>query len=116
MKVFNIYKNEFGDYKAIKVGWSWTGFFFKWLWALYNKLWLVAILYFILICVFFSLIKPSDLESAKFIITIISSIIFGSCGNDWKANDLLNKGYTCKGFVTAFNQIDAIDIYISENE
>jgi len=116
MKVFNIYRNDSGDYKAVKNGWSWPGFFFQWIWLLSNGLWLITILYFILIFSFFSLIKSNYIECLRDILAVLTPTIFGAFGNIWKANNLLEKNYSFKGIVTASDLTNAINIYISENE
>jgi len=116
MTEYNIYKNSNDDYKAIKVGWSWTGFFFKWFWALYNGLWEIfiisAVILFYIINIF-PLSSQGNFHITRFLFLLIS-IVFGIYGNRWKEQDLKGKRYMYKDNIVADNAYDAIQTYLNK--
>jgi len=47
MKVFKVYKHPVSGYEAVKVGFSWPGFFWIVTWLLWKRLWGIAGVWFL---------------------------------------------------------------------
>lgn len=100
MAKFETYENN-GKTKEVKQGFSWTGCFFTWAWALYNKLWLPVIFVFVIyfpFCVFFKItVQALGYRAASNVYEILAvplCLSFGFWGNAWKRRKLLKKGFT----------------------
>lgn len=125
MKVYKIYANTQGHYKAVKQGWSWPAFGFSCVWAMVNRIWRmssVSVSLFFIIG-FSSLIVlaiPAEMM-ARFSndLLVIYGIYFvlgiqllmGFNGNAWYERSLVIKGYTCQELVIANNEQDAIALH-----
>src|SRR4051812_20133105 len=46
MKEFGIYKNDSGEYRAVKNGFSFPGFLLQWIWLTYKRLYGLSLLFF----------------------------------------------------------------------
>lgn len=99
MKTYKIYGKN-GETIAVKQGWSWTAFFFSWLWAFTKKLMLAGIIG--LLCNAFMV--PFGI--APYV--VIGGIIFGWKGNQWWQDKLIKNGYTFQRTVQASNQQQAL--------
>lgn len=118
MKQFKIYANPQGAYDAVKLGWSWTAFFFGFIWAFVNKMWALG---FGVLAVFFVLefigdAAGEDLEEVIEVLTSIGWLVlvitFGVNGNRWRETNLTLRGYDFKDTVTAANCEGAIALYL----
>lgn len=120
MKQFKIYSNPQGTLEAIKIGWSWPGFFFNCIWALVKKMWLlggVLIAIFITLGLFipFSLSPTmSGMEIFINTLSLIVSVAFGIKGNVWREENLKSRGYEDKGYIRAQNPEGAIATYFKD--
>ncbi len=115
---FNVYRNPQGECQAVKVGWSWPGFFFSWVWAFVKRLWGVgcAILAaFAVLGAFNVFIGAAASPDAK---PVISVFVFGcqmavvamigARGNSWRDANLPTRGYVFVEEVSAANPEAAI--------
>jgi len=115
MKVFDIYQGPDGEYAAVKRGFSWPAFFFGVFWALYKRMWLVALALFG-VAILFSIVDQAVAESnlllmAVSIFSIGFSIWVGFNANDWVRNHLIKQGYRHVGSVEAGSPKAAIDAF-----
>ena len=78
MKNYNIYMNPQGDYRAIKEGWSWTAFFFIWIWALINKLWKLGLIVMIVWVTWTSVVSGVIIDRANDTYNYLSTVYGGS--------------------------------------
>jgi len=47
MKQFGIYKGDVDEYRAVKHGFSFSGFVFQWVWLVYKGMYVRGILFFL---------------------------------------------------------------------
>lgn len=115
MKGFEIYENAMGQYKAVKVGFSWPGFFFGGLWALFAKLWKVAGFIFgglFALGMCLSGLSAESLDVVSNVINLGVAAFIGFQGNSWISSSLIAHGYELKGNVVAANKDAAIASYM----
>ena len=115
--MFNIYEKN-GVIDAVKVGWSWPGFFFNWLWALIKQQWFrglaAGVIILLVAIVIFALSLPgpsTKLDIASNIGNLIGSaisFIFGLYGNRWQEHNLTVRGFIKKDSIIADNKSYAI--------
>ena len=107
MKTFKVYRHPTKGAEAVKVGFSWPGFFFDIIWMLVKKLWMMALLWFGLYCVF-GVIKTvtdaSEESGAQALVYLLLAagdialrVLPGFKGNQWREANLLKRGYTLVG-------------------
>src|SRR6266496_4554910 len=102
-RTFEVFKHPLRDSKAVKRGFSWPGFFFTWIWAFANRLWLTGGTLFVLSVVFsflpfiwsFQSLYQNSLVLAFF--SLVLQLIVGLKGNSWKGEALQNCGYDYVG-------------------
>jgi hypothetical protein len=96
------------NYRAVKVGFSWPGFFFVNLWVLYHKLWLhfigIAVVNLIICLILESAVDPR----LDLLVQLAMMFFIGYHGNRWVINKWLRKGYEVKGIVFALSKEQAI--------
>lgn len=119
MKTYEIFENpKTGEYKAVKLGWSWPAFFFTFIWALYNKLWTVVVGQMFGLGMFFIIISSRepdfDIEAAVSIIGIVLCLMYGSYGNKWLKQEgvAFSKGFTKSATLVAQNPKSAIALFL----
>jgi hypothetical protein len=92
----------------VREGFSWPAFFFVFIWALWRRLWMIAVLLLGasatvgLIGDFAELDPVTDV-----IIAVAISLLVGWEANDWYRRDLERRGYVNAGVVTAPNLVEA---------
>ena len=113
---YHIYRRNESDLEAVKDGWSWPGFLFTTLWLLVKRLWLYAILVF-LITILFNEITFSiySIEINK-LAPLVINILIGQYGNSLCINRLKKLGYTFSGSVLAKTPEEAIQNLFAEKE
>lgn len=125
MKIYKIYANTQGHYKAVKQGWSWPAFGFSCVWAMVNRIWhmssvSVSLFFIIGFSSLIALAIPADLMahfsddlwviySLYFVLGM--RVLMGFNGNAWYENSLVIKGYTCQELVLANNVQEAIAVH-----
>jgi hypothetical protein len=95
--------------RLIKEGFSWPAFLFNVVWAMSNKLWIVAAGLFVLTTVLgvvFAELNLDDVTSTVLFFGI--AVIVGFLGNDWRRMSLRRQGYRDFGVVTASDMDTAI--------
>ncbi|MDO8926510.1 MAG: ankyrin repeat domain-containing protein [Sideroxyarcus sp.] len=111
MRQYRIFEHPSGEVEVIKKGWSWLAFFFPWLWALINRLWLVASAIFILSFMTFAFGNLIT-RDAPLIITLFMSLYFGAFGHDWLRGSLEKKGFTYMGALKGASAAEVTSTYI----
>jgi hypothetical protein len=108
-----------GEYKAVKVGYSWPGFFFGALWALFAKLWKVAGIIIIGSFVLGMVLSGLPVETLDVVSNLLGlgiSILVGFMGNSWIDGDLTSRGFELRDNVMAPNKDAAIALYLKSNK
>src|SRR5262245_17968330 len=109
MKTFRVYKHPTRGVEAVKVGFSWPGFFFGIVWMLIKRLWMLALLWFGFYFVL-GLLKTVTTESeesgAQALVYLLLwagywalNLIPGFKGNQLREANLLKRGYELTGEV-----------------
>jgi len=111
---FKVFKHPGGEFRAIKQGFCWPAFFFTFLWAIYHRLWLAAVVIialFLLVDLIVSLsnsIMPSTaLSSYKFYVTLAAGLL----GNKVMEKNLISGGFELLGTSTLSSKNEAIESY-----
>jgi hypothetical protein len=90
------------DPVLIKEGFSWPAFFFSLPWALWNRLWLVALLVVVVAgALDVSLMYAGLNEVVRFAAGLGYSVIVGYLANDWRRSRLARRGLRMEGIVAA---------------
>lgn len=128
MKIYKIYENTQGHYKAVKQGWSWPAFGFSCVWAIAKKIWRMSTVSLSLFILFgfsaFMLlaIPPETATRLSFDLVLIYTgyfligirLLMGLSGNVWYEKSLAIKGYHYQEMVVANNANNAIALYIKQ--
>jgi len=99
MKNIKVFKNEHGDFKGVKIGWSWPAIFFSFFWCFYKKLFLLGltiIIFSILLSdeVYYSFFTNAYVKLAIDIIFLIFfTVLLGKYGNRFVERSLIKRGY-----------------------
>lgn len=117
---YNIFSNPLGNHEAVKKGWSWTAFFFVFVWALFNKMWALGgvgwtlwiIWNYFLVTVLFEGSSLIFLLLFQIMSGLYVALIFGILGNEWKRYNFLTRGYEEISSVTASTPEGAIAIFL----
>lgn len=129
MKIYKVYGNLNGNTEAVKMGWSWSAFFFTWVWALGKRIWILttlttAALVLSLVLGFIAVaIEPEFAKklSLEFLLIYAGywalgfSALMGFNGNQWYENKLLTRGYRFQAIIMADNSKEAITFYSKKN-
>lgn len=125
MNSYQIFKHPSGKVEAVKQGWSWPAFFFNIIWAMFKKLWLVAVGATIasvgLVAASITLLNGyGSLGDMGVVLYYVSpwiiSIIFGVMGNSWRKSNLLSKGYVFRGIVNHFSPYEAAERFLKDEK
>ena len=112
MNQYSIYDDRRGRLDAIKQGWSWPGFFLSWVWAMAKGMWGVGLGILALYIVFSAFIS---LDSLRLLGLLSLHIVCGIYGHPWREENLLTRGFECRGTETALNPVSALLLYTDEN-
>ena len=121
MRVFTVYKHETKGYEAVKVGWSWPGFFFGSWWMLV-KGFLFSFIFYItaygLTSIYYYDLDINAPYNANDFFVLIISLIFwlypGFYGNSWLNKKYINKGYIGAKVIPATSKEAAIALAKNE--
>jgi hypothetical protein len=92
------------DICLVKDGFSWPAFFFSVLWALWYRLWLVAVLLIgAEIAIFASLAVLGANSISRMTISLGAAVIIGMVGNDLRRWTLFRKGFLEVGVATGYD-------------
>jgi len=106
---YRILSNDAGDFRAVKIGFSWPAFSLNLIWLVANGLWIGAVLVFVLIAGGLLLFGAAAQESPgpAGAITVVGELtllfFLGFRGNDWLAAHLESSGYTLRETLEAPN-------------
>ncbi len=130
MKMYKVYANSKGKNEAVKIGWSWSAFFFTWMWALGKQIWrlttlttgvfiMTLVVSFIAVAIIPEFASKLSFEflliyTGYFVIGF--SILMGFNGNQWYENKLLTRGYRFRAFIVADNSKEAVTSYTQKND
>ena len=120
MKQYKIFRHPAGTIQAVKQGWCWTGCFFGFIWAFFSKMWELGLM-MLAINIILGLLASGSLEMDKmnavdvfsWIFLVVTSILFGIYGNQWREQNLLSRGFDFKGTVTASNKEGAVALFLN---
>jgi hypothetical protein len=101
--------------RAVKDGFSWPAFVFSFVWALWHRLWLVAVLIFV--AEFAVGLLVGLIGFGAFVNAVVSlglALVVGWLANDLRRDHLERQGLTDLGVVIAASGEDAIERYFSE--
>ncbi|MFM2310296.1 MAG: hypothetical protein RLY87_2418 [Chloroflexota bacterium] len=119
MKRFRILSHPVFPSVAIKIGWSWLGFFFGYFWLLYHKIWSYG---FGIPVLSFIIGSGIDLVASPPINVILGSLLgfcvtvfIGVQGHELRIENLLSRGYTFQANVEATNSEHALAIFMQYN-
>jgi len=113
---YRILSNDEGDFRAVKIGFSWPAFSLNLIWLVANGLWIGAVLVFVLIVGGLLLFGAAAQESPGPAGTIavvgeLTLLLFlGFRGNDWLAAHLESRGYTLRETLEAPNFPEAVKL------
>lgn len=84
----------------VKEGFSWPGFFFGVIWALWHRLWIEAAALLALLIAAGVTFEVTDLgEPIESLIMLAVALLVGFNGNDWRRESLRRRGYQEAGVV-----------------
>jgi len=111
---YRILSNNAGDFRAVKIGFSWPAFSLNLIWLVANGLWIGAVLVFVLIVGGLLLFGAAAQESPgpAGAITVVGELtllfFLGFRGNDWLAAHLESRGYKLRQTLEAPNFPEAL--------
>jgi len=106
--------------EAVKIGWSWPGFFFGYLWALFKRLYLFALAAF-LVLLALRLGREMSAEPLAGRLALLSGVasvglnlLFGLKGNDWRDAALRRRRFRFRTVVRARTPATAVQGYFEQ--
>lgn len=102
--------------RVIRDGFTFLGFFFPWLWLLAHRLWLHAIVAFLVQAIGGVLMERQGLWPAGFALSLAASLIVALEGQNFRIRNLAAKGWNEDAVVSADSVDEAEDIYFSDIE
>lgn len=118
---YRILRNDVGDTRAVKTGFSWPAFFLNIVWAVANGLWAVGLLSVVLATCGF-LLFSSAVESSPVLVPLgaasagLAFLAFlGFRANDMLASHLEGQGYINSSVVSAPNLPGALEIAATDS-
>lgn len=110
MTTFNIYKNSNGDLRAVKIGFSWLGFFFPQIWLFFKQMWIAGVV-ILSLSIVIGIVDNLVLD----FIGLALCFIIGFIGNEEIGKNLIKQGYAAVGIERAGNNESAIAVYTNNN-
>ncbi|STZ75660.1 DUF2628 domain-containing protein [Bergeriella denitrificans] len=128
MKQYTIYEHAAEQrIEAVKNGWSWPGFFFSIFWALFKRLWLVALALFLVAfaasfvgavaAIFFAGSTQEEnavIDAVGNAASLAIAIYTGINGNSLRERNLLKRGYQRITTVEASSPQHAVARYAAD--
>jgi hypothetical protein len=98
-----------GDPLPIREGFSWPAFFFTFFWALWHRLWLVALGLFVLLVVISLVLEISGIDpAARLVITLGVYSLIGFVANDVRRWWIERRGWRLDSVVTGLDADEAV--------
>jgi len=92
----------------VREGFSWPAFFFQPLWALYHRLWFVALLLLAALVLVGLVGEALGLSGqAASLLNLVAALFIGAEANDWRRNAAIRRGYEIRGIVAGETLEDA---------
>lgn len=109
-RAYTIHRHPDKGLAAVKKGFSWPGFFFTWIWAIFKSLGGIAVVLAILHFLVLGLSNSGDPEASILgsVLAISVCLTVGFKGNDWRRKRLVRRGYEDLGRVSARRVSEAI--------
>ena len=99
MSIFDIYTHNEKGHEAVKIGFSWPGFFFGFIWAFVKGLPGIGCL-LILAFVVLRFLEAVAVASQSSLLMLFVAVLYlevplivGFYGNDWRRSKMTKKGY-----------------------
>jgi hypothetical protein len=116
MKQYKVFEHPSGAIEAVKLGWSWPGFFFSCIWAMVKKMWGLGVGFLIGLLVFGFIVGAAGGgkggDALINIVGLIINIIFGVNGNSWRVKNLISRGFEQVETVSAASSEGAAALYL----
>ncbi|MGK6315050.1 DUF2628 domain-containing protein [Neorhizobium sp. DT-125] len=94
-------------------GFSWTAFFFPWVWLLWNRLWLAGFVVFLLQGLSGFLVRMPEFEIAGILLGLAVGLLVAFEGRHYRSEALVRRGWTLETVIFAPNLDAAEEIYFS---
>jgi hypothetical protein len=116
MKQFKVFKHPAGEIQAVKIGWCWPAFGFGGFWAMFAKMWALGV-GVLVVSIALEIASQSSGSASLFfnIASIFIAVLFGINGNQWRANNLVSRGFDCKDTVSAANKDGAVAVFLNNS-
>ncbi len=118
MRIYTVHEMSGGPIGAadaavpVKEGFSWPAAIFSVLWALWHRLWLAALIFFLANSILSWLLTDFGADGlAKGAVSIAVALIIGWTANDFRRRKLEKKGYRERGVVIAGDRETALQRY-----
>ena len=124
MRSFAVFSRPGGDIKVVKQGWSWPAFLFNVPWAVWRRMWVLALgvwLGGLLAPALFGPVLDSLVRVGVDVLPLVLvaglasgigvPVAFGACGNAWRCAHLRSRGYFERGTVVASSSLAAQRIF-----
>lgn len=121
MKIYTVHVRRQGldperDLVLVREGFSFWAFLFSFLWLLWNRLWLAAVvLIAVQVIIAGAVYWLSANEPAILVVDLFTSIIIGLIGHDLKRWKLAQTGFVEEGVVSGRNIDDATRRYLDDH-
>jgi hypothetical protein len=115
MKEFKVFKHPNLGFQAVKIGFSWPGFFVTPIWAAQKEMWgyAFAVLGMLIFLFMIQLAFAAKQNNGAVILMVLSQlmvfIVVGVQGNEWRLKNLEKRGFKLVGTVQAITPDAAID-------
>lgn len=101
MSKYSVYKHPVNGFEAIKVGFTWPGFFLTWIWAYTKQLWVQGsiLLVSVMLANSFVLWGLSEgggnglFKMISLVLLLTPSLVAGLLGNAWREKSMEPRGY-----------------------
>ncbi len=105
MKTYKVLTHPSGSTQAVKQGWSWPAFLVPHIWALFKRLWGLAVGASFAFVAFVFISEEVDIDRIGPFLVLVGAelgvrIIFGANGNSWREVNLISRGFTESSVVT----------------
>ncbi|MCJ8519782.1 hypothetical protein ABID21_002935 [Pseudorhizobium tarimense] len=95
---------------------SWLALFFPWIWLLTKRLWLAAIIVFLLQLVAGQLSQTTDFEIAGFLLALSVNLLVALEGRHFYSEALIRQGWRLDAVIAAPDLDAAEEVYFSAQE
>ena len=117
MRKYGVFVHEQLGYEAIKIGFSWPGFLFTWVWAFAKRLWGIGVGILIVAIILGAFLEASLAVDVLWsllasTLTFVLSLYVGLYGNDWREQSMPKRGFRPLGVFLVGSPEGAIAVAI----